>query len=248
MSQTLSTRLHPLDAIRAMRNLMRDREDTRQVFLLMDALRGKTSLRQFARFRRTEVGKAVLAERRQLLDRLSDRDSLKALPAGTLGRLYYEFMAVEHLSAAGLVEASNFQESLPPGEDMTVFRERSREMHDLLHIVTGYGRDPLGEACVVAFTFAQTKLKGFAVIATVASQRIARAVPGQPVRRAVFEGFRRGRRAGWLIGADWESLLSEPVEAIRARFGVTPTVYYPRVLPVLRARQAAGQQTMAAAA
>jgi ubiquinone biosynthesis protein COQ4 len=68
------------------------------------------------------------------------------------------------------------------------------------------------------------------------------------VRRAVFEGFRRGRRAGWLIGADWESLLSEPVEAIRARFGVTPAVYYPRVLPVLRARQAAGQQTMAAAA
>jgi ubiquinone biosynthesis protein COQ4 len=248
MSQTLSTRLHPLDAIRAMRNLMRDREDTRQVFLLMDALRGKTSLRQFARFRQTEVGKAVLAERRQLLDRLSDRDSLKALPAGTLGRLYYEFMAAEHLSAAGLVEASNFQESLPPGEDMTVFRERSREMHDLLHIVTGYGRDPLGEACVVAFTFAQTKLKGFAVIATVASRRIAQAVPGQPVRRAVFEGFRRGRRAGWLIGADWESLLSEPVEAIRAQFGVTPAAYYPRVLPVLRARQAVGQQTMAAAA
>jgi ubiquinone biosynthesis protein COQ4 len=248
MSQTLSTRLHPLDAIRAMRNLMRDREDTRQVFLLMDALRGKTSLRQFARFRQTEVGRAVLTERRQLLDRLSDRDSLKALPAGTLGRLYYEFMAAEQLSAAGLVQASNFQESLPPGEDMTVFRERSREMHDLLHIVTGYGRDPLGEACLLAFTFAQTKLKGFAVIATVASQRISRAVPGQPVRRAVFEGFRRGRRAGWLIGADWESLLGESVEAIRAKFGVAPAVYYPRVLPVLRARQAAGQQTMAAAA
>ena len=62
MSQTLSTRLHPLEAIRAMRNLMRDREDTRQVFLLMDALRGKTSLRQFARFRETEVGKAEKGE------------------------------------------------------------------------------------------------------------------------------------------------------------------------------------------
>ena len=40
----------------------------------MDALRGKTSLRQFARFRQTETGRAVLAERRQLLDRLSDRE------------------------------------------------------------------------------------------------------------------------------------------------------------------------------
>ena len=69
-----------------MRRLMRDREDTRQVFLLMDALRGKTSLRQFARFRQTETGRAVLAERRQLFDRLSDRKSLAAVPPGTLGR------------------------------------------------------------------------------------------------------------------------------------------------------------------
>jgi ubiquinone biosynthesis protein COQ4 len=234
MSQTLSTRLHPLDAIRAMRNLMRDREDTRQVFLLMDALRGKTSLRQFARFRRTEVGKAVLAERRQLLDRLSDRDSLKALPAGTLGRLYYEFMAAEHLSAAGLVEASNFQESLPPGEDMTVFRERSREMHDLLHIVTGYGRDPLGEACLVAFSYAQTGQLGFAVIALFAGRRIAQARPGQPIWRAIFEGYRRGRSARWLIGADWEALLSRPVEAVREQFAVRPASYYPKILAAAR--------------
>jgi ubiquinone biosynthesis protein COQ4 len=249
MTQAPDTRLHPIVALRAMRALMRDREDTRQVFLLNDALRGKTSLRQFARFRRTETGKAVLVERRQLLDRLDDRDSLKALPAGTLGRLYYEFMAAEHLSAQGLVAASNFEEVLTPGEDMTLFRERSREMHDLLHIVTGYGRDPLGEASLLAFTFAQTKLKGFAVIATVAARRISQALPGQPVRRAVLEGFRRGKHAGWLIAADWENLLDQPVEAIRAKFGITPAVYYPRILPVMRARlAAAAEQPMAAAA
>jgi len=38
-----------------------------------------------------------------------------------------------------------------------------------------------------AFSFAQTGLKGFAVIATVASQRISRAHPGHAVRRTVFE-------------------------------------------------------------
>ena len=45
MPQPTSTRLHPIAAIRAMRNLTRDREDMRQGFLLMDALRGKTTLR-----------------------------------------------------------------------------------------------------------------------------------------------------------------------------------------------------------
>src|SRR5262249_56898910 len=93
-------------------------------------------------------------------------------------------------------------------------RPRSREMHDLLHVVTGYGRDPLGEACLAAFSFAQTRLKGFAVVATVASQRISQKHTRQAVRRAVFEGFRHGRRAAWLYAADWENLLTDPVEAI----------------------------------
>src|SRR4029077_10378536 len=75
------TRRHPVAAYRAMRNLLRDREDTRQVFLLIDALRGKTTLRQLARFRATEFGRIALAERRRLFDRLEDRAALKALPA-----------------------------------------------------------------------------------------------------------------------------------------------------------------------
>jgi ubiquinone biosynthesis protein COQ4 len=230
MSQSPSYRLRPIAAFHAVRNLMRNREDTHQVFLLIDALRGKTTLRQFARFRQTETGRAVLSERRRLLDRLSDRATLAALPAGSLGRAYYDFMASENLSAEGLVEASRITMQALPADDLTLFRERSREMHDLLHVLTGYGRDPLGEACLVAFSYAQTGLKGFAVIAVNAARRIARARPGQPVGRAVFEGYRHGRSAEWLPGADWEALLAEPVEAIRAQFAVKPPTYYQKVL------------------
>src|SRR3954452_22091963 len=111
MEQVSDTRLHPIAAFRAMQNLLRDREDTRQVFLLIDALRGKTTLRQLARFRQTEFGQRALAERRRLFDRLEDWETLKALPAGTLGRTYYEFMASEHLSAAGLAEVSTIPQS-----------------------------------------------------------------------------------------------------------------------------------------
>ncbi len=239
MAQRPSTRLHPIAAFRAMRNLKRNREDTRQAVLLIDALRGKTSLRQFARFRQTDTGRAVLAGQRQLLDRLSDRERLGALPPGTLGRSYHEFMAAENLTAEGLVEASQIRHTLPPGDDMTLFRERSRETHDLLHVVTGYGRDPLGEACVTAFSFAQTGLKGFAVIAMVVAQRLSRRLQGQPVRRAVFEAYRNGRRAAWLYGADWENLLAEPVEAIRARYNIISAAYYPKVLAAMRAKRAA---------
>jgi ubiquinone biosynthesis protein COQ4 len=230
-----ATSLHPFVALKAIRAVLRDPEDTRQVFILMDALRGKTSLRQLARFRATDVGRAVLTERRRLFDWLSDRTRLAALPAGTLGRAYYEFISAEHLSAEGLAVVSNLRETLKPGEDMTLFRERTRDMHDLLHVLTGYGRDPLGEACLQAFTFAQSGLKGSAVIAVAGARKIARACPAQPVWRAIFEGYRRGRRAGWLVGADWEHLLNQPLEAVRARFGVTPPNYYPRIIASTRA-------------
>jgi ubiquinone biosynthesis protein COQ4 len=230
MTQPTSPRLHPIAALRAVRRLMRNREDTHQVFLLIEALRGKTTLRQFARFRQTQIGRTVLAERRRLLDRLSDRARLATLPAGTLGRAYYEFMAAENLSAEGLVEASRITMRSLPADDVTLFRERSREMHDLLHVITGYGRDPLGEACLVAFSYAQTGLKGFAVIAAFAARRIAHARPGQPIRRAVFEGWRHGRSAGWLPGADWEALLNQPVEAIREQFAIKPATRYHAIL------------------
>jgi ubiquinone biosynthesis protein COQ4 len=242
MPQSASTRLHPIAALRAIRNLTRDREDTRHVFLLIEALRGKTTLRQFARFRQSEAGRAMLAERRSLLARLNDRATLAALPPGSLGRAYWEFMAAEDLSAEKLVELSKIQRP-PSTDEITWFRERNREMHDLLHVTAGYGRDPLGEACVTAFSYAQTGLKGFAVIATVAGFRIARRLRGQPVLRAVYEAYRQGKAADWLIGADWENLLSQPVDAVRARFGVSAPAYYPRVLPsVRRVIAAAGAQ------
>ena len=230
MFESATTRRHPIAAYRAVRALMRNREDTRQVFLLIDALRGKTTLRQLARFRATEFGRAALADHRRLFDRLEDRETLKALPAGTLGRAYYEFMASENLSAEGLVKASTIPQS---SNDSIWFRERNREMHDLLHVITSYGRDPLGEACLVAFSYAQTGQLGFAVIALYAARRAAHARPDQPVRRAIFEGYRRGRAAKWLIGADWENLLNQPVETIREQFAVAPASYYPKIIAAM---------------
>lgn len=240
-------RLHPLIAFAAMRALLRNPEETRQVFILMDALRGKTSLRQLERFRATETGRAVLAERRRLFDWLNDRASLAALPAGTLGRAYYDFVSTEHLSAEGLAAVSNLRATLTPGEDMTLFRERTREMHDLLHVVTGYGRDPLGEACLAAFTFAQTGLKGFAVIAVAGARKISRACPGQPVRRAILEAYRRGRRADWLVGADWEHLLDQQLAAVRVRFDIVPSTYYDAALAAIRRARALAGPAKAAA-
>ncbi len=235
MSDPASTRIRPLVALRAMRGLLRDREDTRQAFLVVEALRGKTTLRQFARFCETDDGRALLAKKPSLLAHLSERKSLAALPSGSLGRAYLDFVSEQNLSADGLVEASKIRATASPANDLTWFRERNREMHDLLHVTAGYGRDPLGEACVLAFTFAQNRSKGAAVIAMVGACRNLRRLKTLRAPRAVWEAYRQGGRALWLIGADWENLLAQPLASVRARFRVaTPTQY-----PQLRERSAA---------
>src|SRR5215831_10101143 len=99
-------RVAPLKALRAIRALIRDPDDTPKVFEIIDALSGNAGERMFQRFRATPDGDRILRERRNLLARLDDRESLKALPPGTVGRVYAEFTQREQITGQGLADAS----------------------------------------------------------------------------------------------------------------------------------------------
>jgi len=225
MTKPPRRRLRPLDAWRAIRALLRDPDDTRQVFKIVDALSGNAGARIFSRFQSTPSGPRILEERRDLLQALCRREALAALPAGSLGRSYLDFVTKEQITADGLVAASQeAREQVEAlGEDYRRTMERLRDMHDLWHVVAGYGRDLVGEASLLAFTFAQTWNPGVGFIAAVAYLRLGDA-PG--ARGLLREAFRRGRRAAWLPGEDWEALLARPLEEVRARLGLgTPPRY-----------------------
>jgi ubiquinone biosynthesis protein COQ4 len=219
-------RIRPLAALRAIRALIRHPDDTALVFEIIEALSGRTRARVFDRFRTTESGRRLLAERPNLLERLTNRDALLALPPGTLGRTYGEFMSREQISADGLVDASSnwLRDDLP--DDRRWFADRLRDTHDLWHVVTGYGRDLVGEASLLSFTYAQTRNLGIGFIVAVAYLR-ARG-PFRPGRRLLRDGYRRGRRAAWLPGVEWEQLLDQPLARVREQLGVgEPTSYQP---------------------
>ena len=223
---TPSDRIRPLDALRAMRGLLRNPDDTALVFEIIEALSGRTRTKVFDRFRRSESGQRLLAARPNLLARLTDRAALLALPPGTLGRTYGEFMSREQISADGLVEASEdwLRNDIPA--ERRWFADRLRDTHDLWHVVTGYGRDLIGEASLLAFTYAQTRKPGIGFIVAVAYFK-ARGI-NSPARRLLREGYRRGRRAAWLPGVEWEALLDQPLARVREQLGVgDPPVYEP---------------------
>ncbi len=218
-------RIRPLDALRAIRALIRDPDDTARVFDVIDALAGRSGERMYERFLRTETGPRLLADRRDLLATLSDRQRLLGLPAGTLGRSYGEFMEREQISADGLVQASE-EGGRGPDPDLPWerrwFGQRLRDMHDLWHVATGYDRDLIGEASLLAFTWAQTRNRGIGFIVLVAYLKARGEL--RPVRGLIRDGVQRGRRAAWLPAVDWEALLERPLGEVRQtlRLGEPP--------------------------
>jgi hypothetical protein len=113
----VDTRLRPLTALRAARTLIAT-GDTRQVFILLRAMRGRSWVRNFHRFAQSDVGREVLRESRDLLPLLQDREGLRRLPDGSLGRAYLEFMESEDLSADALVMASQDWDNDPVPPDV----------------------------------------------------------------------------------------------------------------------------------
>ncbi|WP_420138364.1 Coq4 family protein [Sphingomonas sp.] len=211
---TIDTRLRPLTAWRAVRALRDDPEDTRQIFVIFRALRGKSGYRLFARFADSANGRRILAERRSLLAALSDHDYLSALPAGSVGRTYLRFMQEEKLSADGLVMASGSDEpTLDP--DIMLFRNRMRDAHDLTHILTGYGRDPLGELCLLAFMNRHVRNPGQLLIIAMAWKRMS----GE-ARKAVWEAYCNGGKARWLVDQDYEAFLARPLDVVRRELAI----------------------------
>jgi ubiquinone biosynthesis protein COQ4 len=97
-----------------------------------------------------------------------------------------------------------------------------RDTHDLWHVVTGYKGDLIGEASLLAFSFAQTWNPGIGFIVGVALLR-----GREPsVRRLIWQGFTRGARAEWLPAIEWEKLLALPLSTVRRTLNTgSPPVY-----------------------
>jgi ubiquinone biosynthesis protein COQ4 len=213
-------------AIRSLRRLLSDKDDTTAVFEIMRSLNGASTAKGYDRLLRTAQGGRIAYERPEFAQRLMDDAWLDSLPEGSVGAAYRHFVRSERLSAEGLAEVS--RQGLAQIEEQhpyAWFGRRTRDVHDIWHILSGYHRDALGEACLVAFSYAQTKGLGWALIAVGAGLRSLKETR-HPYRKAIWQGYVRGKRAKWLLGEDYESLMAEPLEQARRRLNITPATVY----------------------
>jgi ubiquinone biosynthesis protein COQ4 len=217
-------------ALSALRRLLSNGDDTEQVFRIMRALNGDVTQRNYRKLLTIPGGGRIAYQRIELAQRLSDRSWIDGFAEGTVGATYRGFLDATGYTAQGLAEVSMNaigQEGLELEHPYAWMGRRERDIHDIWHVLTGYKADEhLGEACLVAFSYAQTGGLGWAFIAAGAALKSLRVTGKRDFLRAVAEGYRHGKRAGWLHGEDYEALLAEPLDAARRRLRIDMPVDY----------------------
>ena len=225
-------RLGPLQLLRAFQQLRRARAtgDPKVVLHFMRPFHTRQFERTFLRVLADPVGRRLLDKGRALLPVLSDLEALRALPEGSLGREYARFMDEEELSVTDFADASlaSMAELDYADRRAWVLAERLRDMHDLVHVVSGYGRDLLGEMAVLSFSSA-SRGRGanlrLSFILRLARWKFARS--GRPDAAAVLRAAaERGARAAFLPAIEWEQLLPLPLPPLRERLGISPPPVY----------------------
>jgi len=222
--------IRPLHALVSVWRLVRNKEDTRQVFEIVQALSGGAAKRLFARFVATPYGRRVITQPVRLENILSDHETLRALPEGSLGRIYLDFMEGENLTAEGLIDAAGEAGIDFRGE--TQFEDYRRLFlhldvsHDLWHVLSGYGRDALGELCNLIFSRAHTRTRGFGFIVFIGALAQKLEQPSAPVLKALAEARRNVRAVAWVPEFDVEEMLPLPLAEVRRRMNITEPVFY----------------------
>ncbi|MFM5907756.1 MAG: Coq4 family protein [Novosphingobium sp.] len=211
------------------RELIRNKEDTTQVFQVFEALPWKGIYKEATAFLESAEGHALFMAEHYLPALLDDHEALRRMPAGSLAHAYCDFMESEGLSAQGLVdEYDKFRSDRVPLEDrFEWYFERMRDTHDLMHVLTGYGRDALGELCVLAFTYGQQPSPAHLFLGYAGGIEIRTRLKSKaPVLGAVREGQRLGKACPRLVEQPILDLLPLPIEEVRRRLRITPASKY----------------------
>jgi ubiquinone biosynthesis protein COQ4 len=216
-------------AWRHFKELVKDKENTAEVFPIFEALPWKGIYAAATAFLTTERGQEIRRLEPSLVEILDDHAALRKLPAGSLAHVYCDFMEREGLSAQGLVDEL---ETYRPAEmhfndQIEWYFKRLRDTHDLLHILTGFGRDALGEQCVLAFTYSQQPalahlFLGYAGAVEIAKLKTVKA----PIFRAVREAQKMGKACPRLVEMPITELLALPLADVRARLNIAEPKYY----------------------
>ena len=160
-----------------------------------------------------------------------DLDALADRPTDTLGYRYREWIVDNGLTEqiamdyrrfhAGLAKAGML-DGMPEALQYAVLR--GFQIHDFLHVLTGYAPSPQGEIALQAFCLAQLQFPYFAMWMSTVTAQMTYLNPQTivPLMDAISAGWSHGRATPQLQLHRWEQDLKRPLEDVRAQWEIVP--------------------------
>lgn len=158
-------------------------------------------------------------------------EALESMPEGSVGRNYFLFLTNNGLETNlatnyGMLHDymlnSGQLDQMP--DEMKYAIIRGFQIHDLLHVITGYTPSGLDELALQAFCLAQLQFPYFGMWMATTTSRMTFLDPNAivPVMDAISSGWRFGRSVSNLQFERWEDMFEEPLGDVRPRYGIAP--------------------------
>lgn len=218
------------------REFKKDKENTREIFSFFDSLPWVDVDKRVEEFLATPHGQRVYETEPFLPDFLDDHEALRRDYApGSLAHYYCDYMESEGLSAAGLKAESD--EARPEitriNDKIEWYNDRLRDTHDLVHILSGIGRDTLGEGAVGAWVYGQRPSLGHLMMGLAATVTIkAHVTTKAPVVRSFLNAKAMGKSCKPIAEESIRDLLALTLEEAREKLGVKRASRYEECIDI----------------
>ena len=186
----------------------------------VEEITGRPRFRRIqAELESTPEGRRLLDERPELSSEHVDYDYLRSLPATSCGGAYARHLDNNGITADYQAAATRHVDD----PDMAYLMRRFRQTHDVWHALLGIGITGHEEVLIHWFSWGQLRLPVSAMIMVFGSMKhLVLERRWQALRHSALEAYRGGRDAAPLLGVYWEDLWEEPLESVRAIYGIRP--------------------------
>jgi len=208
---SLFTRLRV--ALQALKRVRGDEGNPTYGQLINACLDGNVYASLAQQLQRGEEGRRMLSERPSLQGKELDLDALERLPEGTLGHEFARYFRDNKISP--------FETTLELKNDIDYIGKRYRETHDLLHVLTGYATDVMGEMELQAYALGNLGIRTAVLIllvGTLGHLKAPQSGVGRPeYLRRVRAAYHRGRASPLFLDFWFEHHWETPVATLRER-------------------------------
>ena len=205
----LNQRIQSLRMLAGLGKFLQHPDDLQSVYAVAASVQGSPMAAQMMRHMLSQPGIAAMIQQ-QWRPAPIDLDALEQLPSGSLGHCYASQLKSQGITPQTLIDPT------PITSDKEFIVHRLKETHDIVHVLTGFGVDGVGEIGLQAFNLAQNR-SPLAVLLIFGGmlQTLQEDEPLEELLHAISRGFEMGLKAECVVGYRLEDAWQRPLNEWR---------------------------------